>query len=75
MKDDSPSMKSQLSQSDIAERIGSSHVIIDEDALRIIQELIDGKYNHSIYELWRTIETSDFDVTDFGVCFIVIHYF
>lgn len=75
MKEDSPSMKSQLSQSDIAERIASSHIITDEDVIRIIQELIDGKYNNSIYELWRNIETSDFDVNDFGVCIIVFYLF
>ena len=71
-KDDSPSMKSQLSQSDINDGIASRHVITDEEALQIIQEIMDGKYNNSIHELWKNIETADFDVKDFGVHFLRI---
>lgn len=73
----SPIEESTLSiqpQSDNITSVDTIHVITNNDAATMVDDLINGKYDNSIYDVWHLVERSEFQVDDFGVCFYCYHY-
>ena len=44
--------------------------ITDDDAQIMIKNVISGKYDTSIDDIWRVVETSHFQVSQFDVLFV-----
>lgn len=66
----SPIEESSLSiqpQSDTIASVDTIHVITNNDATTMIDDLINGKYDDSIHDVWHLVERSEFQVDDFGV--------
>lgn len=61
-------------QSDNITSVDTIHVITNNDATTMVDDLINGKYDDSIYDVWHLVERSEFQVDDFGVSFYCYYY-
>lgn len=68
--EDEKSVRSHISHhSGLIEEEEPTSILMEADILKIMDDLVNGVYDVNVQQLWKTVDSSQYEVEDSSVCF------